>query len=88
MSESRTPRGESIDILVLGDSALSSLGSTHFTALDFFVESGGYDRRVRFVNPSVAGMTSADAMVYERELSKRFDFDAVVLYLGNCDASG
>ncbi len=74
-------------VLVLGDSALSSLGSCFENALDRFCARPGYDVPLRFYNASAVGMTSADAYVNLVEMAKRRKFEAVILYVGNCDAS-
>jgi tetratricopeptide (TPR) repeat protein len=74
-------------VLVLSDSVLSSLGSCFENALDCFCKKLSYDIPLRFCNPSAAGMTSADAYANFVELAKRRRFDALILSVGNCDAS-
>ncbi|MBN2070073.1 MAG: hypothetical protein JW814_01345 [Candidatus Krumholzibacteriota bacterium] len=79
---------DTIDILVLGDSALSSLGGRFLNALDHFPLLRRYDRLVRFFNGSTTGMTSADAAAHLGDLAARSEYDALILYLGNCDPCG
>ena len=77
-----------IDILVLGDSAFSGLGGRFLNALDYFPLQRQYDRPVRFFNGAMTGMTSADAAIHIKELTGRNDYDALIVYLGNCDPCG
>ncbi len=77
-----------VKILVLGDSVLSSLGGCFPNALEYFQMRCAYSMPVEFVNPSAVGTTAADALVQLKDLNRSDRFDAVVVYLGNCDACG
>lgn len=74
-------------VLVLGDSALSGTGASLPNAIGILADSMKINRPVELVNGSAIGMTSADARAHFEELSRNEHFDAVVVYVGNCDAS-
>ena len=76
-----------VRILVLGDSTLSSLGGQFRNAVDVLLDAS-YAAPVEIMNVSVAGLTSADAELHFAELARSERFDAVVVYVGNCDACG
>lgn len=77
-----------VDVLVLGDSAFSSLGGRFLNALDYFPLKRRYDRPVKFFNGAMTGMTSADAAAHAGELVAGDDYDALIVYIGNCDPCG
>lgn len=77
-----------VDILILGDSALASLGGVFSNAVDMMAAQGEYEREVRFENGSAVGMTAADAWWHFLRATRRQHFDAVIVYAGNCDACG
>ncbi|HEX2956643.1 MAG TPA: hypothetical protein VHO70_07420 [Chitinispirillaceae bacterium] len=76
-----------LNILVFGDSALSSLGCCSKNVFDYFSNGKKYDKEIRFVNSSFVGMTSADIRSNLDDIFKKDSFDCVIIYTGNCDAS-
>ncbi len=75
-----------VNILILGDSALTPIGGCLQNAVDLWAEKKSYARPVGLLNGSVLGMTTADALIHLRETATRLPLKAVVIYLGNCDA--
>ncbi|MGE4553375.1 MAG: hypothetical protein AB7D57_09690 [Desulfovibrionaceae bacterium] len=79
------PSAPPCTVLVLGDSASAVTGSHVENHLDMF-RGVAWDRPVRIVTPSAVGMTMSDALLHYREQAPELRPDAVVVYLGNCDA--
>lgn len=79
--------GDDSNVLILGDSASAHTGGYFREYLDLLQERWNGDLDLAIVNVSAAGMTSADALVIlEQRLADADRPDAVVIYLGNCDA--
>lgn len=72
-------------ILILGDSTLSSLGGCGDPAVDILARQN-FSRPLTIINPSAVGFTAADAWVTLAEVHQKDPLEAVVVYLGNCDA--
>ncbi|MBL1212229.1 MAG: tetratricopeptide repeat protein [Ignavibacteriae bacterium] len=75
-------------LLVLGDSVFSGFGNCFDNALDILCKNSSFSSRVQIQNLSAIGMTSADALLHFKAAVKKDNYDAAIIYLGNCDACG
>lgn len=76
-------------IFILGDSTSMTVGVEKSTYPFLLAKAPIWPAGTRFVNFSMPGFTSADAAAcfFRHRKSYRRALDAVVLYLGNCDAA-
>lgn len=76
-------------ILILGDSTSMTVGVEKSTYPFHLAKAPIWRAGTRFLNFSLPGFTSADAAAcfFRHRKSYRRELDAVVLYLGNCDAA-
>ena len=76
------------NVLVLGDSFATPLGTNKGNFVDAFIENSRYDDKLHFLNPSTFNVTSADALEFFRKAVSLYDLKLVVVALGNCDSCG
>lgn len=75
-------------ILILSDSVLTSVGTRFNNAIDILCNEIFFSSQVEVINYSVIGLTTADALLYLQEIVSKTKIDLLIVYLGNCDASG